>query len=105
MTLKELIKSRYSVRSFTDEMVGIEKIKEILDIANSAPSGGNIQPWKVYVVTGNSKNKLTSKALHNFDNGVQVDFNFFDFDKFEEPNGGSISFTDHEGLGVSFLNK
>ena len=41
----------------------------------------------------------------NFDNGVQVDFNFFDFDKFEEPNGGSISFTDHEGLGVSFLNK
>ena len=38
MTLKELIKSRYSVRSFTDEMVGIEKIKEILDIANSAPS-------------------------------------------------------------------
>jgi len=71
MTLKELIKSRYSVRSFTDEMVGIEKIKEILDIANSAPSGGNIQPWKVYVVTGNSKNKLTSKALHNFDNGVQ----------------------------------
>ena len=56
MTLKELIKSRYSVRSFTDEMVGIEKIKEILDIANSAPSGGNIQPWKVYVVNGNSKN-------------------------------------------------
>ena len=71
MTLKELIKSRYSVRSFTDEMVDIEKIKELLDIANSAPSGGNIQPWKVYVVTGNSKNKLTSKALHNFDNGVQ----------------------------------
>ena len=41
----------------------------------------------------------------NFDNGVQVDFNFFDFDNFEEPNGGSISFTDHEGLGVSFLDK
>ena len=62
MTLKELIKSRYSVRSFTNEMVGIEKIKEILDIENSAPSGGNIQPWKVYVLTGNSKNNQIGRA-------------------------------------------
>ena len=67
MTLKELIKSRYSVRSFTDEMVGIEKIKEILDIANSAPSGGNIQPWKVYVVSGNSKNLKFSLTCFNLD--------------------------------------
>ena len=71
MSLKELIKSRYSVRSFTDEMVSIEKVKEILDIASSAPSGGNIQPWRVYVITGNSKDKLTKKALQNFDNGAQ----------------------------------
>jgi nitroreductase len=71
MNLNELIKSRYSVRSFTDDTVYIETIREILEISSNAPSGGNIQPWKVYVVTGKTKEKLIKKALSNFDNGVQ----------------------------------
>lgn len=71
MNLNELIKSRYSVRSFTDDTVDIETIREILEISSNAPSGGNIQPWKVYVVTGSAKEKLIKKALNNFDNGVQ----------------------------------
>ena len=71
MNLNELIKSRYSVRSFTDGTVDIETIREILEISSNAPSGGNIQPWKVYVVTDKTKEKLIKKALSNFDNGVQ----------------------------------
>ena len=71
MNLNELIKSRYSVRNFTDDSVDIKTIREILEIASNAPSGGNIQPWKVYVVTGKTKEKLIKKALSNFDNGVQ----------------------------------
>ena len=82
MALKELIKSRYSVRSFTDEMVSVKKLKEVLNIANSAPSGGNIQPWKVYVVTGNTKDKLISKALYNFDNGVQEEVEYEIYPKY-----------------------
>ena len=71
MNLNELIKSRYSVRNFTDDSVDIKTIREILEIASNAPSGGNIQPWKVYVVTGRTKEKLIKKVLNNFDNGVQ----------------------------------
>ncbi|MDA0774774.1 MAG: nitroreductase [Proteobacteria bacterium] len=71
MNLKDIIKSRYSVRSFTKKNVDIEIIKEILQISTCAPSGGNIQPWKVYVVTGNAKEKLIERALSNYDNGVQ----------------------------------
>ena len=71
MNLNELIKSRYSVRSFTDDTVDIETIREILEISSNAPSGGNIQPWKVYVMTDKTKEKLIKKALSNFDNGVQ----------------------------------
>jgi len=71
MNLNELIKSRYSVRSFTDDNIDIKTIREILEIASNAPSGGNIQPWKVYVVTGRAKEKLIKKVLNNFDNGVQ----------------------------------
>ena len=71
MNLKDIIKSRYSVRSFTKKNVDIEIIKEILQISKCAPSGGNIQPWKVYVVTGNAKEKLIERALSNYDNGFQ----------------------------------
>ena len=71
MNLNELIKSRYSIRNFTDDSVDIKTIREILEIASNAPSGGNIQPWKVYVVTGSTKEKLIKKVLNNFDNGVQ----------------------------------
>ena len=71
MNLNELIKSRYSVRNFTDDSVDIKTIRDILEIASNAPSGGNIQPWKVYVVTGSTKEKLIKKVLNNFDNGVQ----------------------------------
>ena len=71
MNLKEIIRSRYSVRSFTDESIDIETIKEILEISSFAPSGGNIQPWKIYVASNNAKEKLVEKALANYDTGVQ----------------------------------
>ena len=76
MNIKQLIKSRYSVRSFLDNDVGFEKLKSILDTANSAPSGGNIQPWKVYVLGNNSKNELITQALNNYDTGVQEDIEY-----------------------------
>ena len=76
MNIKQLIESRYSVRSFLDKDVGFEKVKSILDTANSAPSGGNIQPWKVYVLGNNSKNKLVTQALNNYDTGVQEDIEY-----------------------------
>ena len=50
MNIKEGIEKRFSVRAFTNEVPSMEIIKEILKTANSAPSGGNIQPWKVYVL-------------------------------------------------------
>jgi nitroreductase len=76
MNIKQLIESRYSVRSFLDKDVCLEKIKSILDTANSAPSGGNIQPWKVYVLGNNSKNELVTQALNNYDTGVQEDIEY-----------------------------
>ena len=76
MNIKQLIESRYSVRSFLDKDVGFEKVKSILDTANSAPSGGNIQPWKVYVLGKNSKNELVTQALNNYDTGVQEDVEY-----------------------------
>ena len=76
MNIKEAIEKRFSVRAFTKEVPDTETIKAILKTAGTAPSGGNIQPWKVYVLTENAKNELSKKTLYNFDNGVQEDIEY-----------------------------
>ncbi len=52
MKVSQAIKSRMTVRQFLDRPVPLETIREILEIAKRAPSGGNLQPWKVHVLTG-----------------------------------------------------
>ena len=76
MNIKEGIEKRFSVRAFTNEVPSMELISEILKTANAAPSGGNIQPWKVYVLNEHAKNNLAKKTLHNFDNGVQEEIEY-----------------------------
>ena len=76
MNIKEAIEKRFSVRAFTKEVPDIETIKAILKTAGTAPSGGNIQPWKVYVLSENAKKELSNKTLYNFDNGVQEDIEY-----------------------------
>lgn len=51
MSIKDLIKKRYSTRKFKDIVVEKEKIEEILDIVRFAPSAVNRQPWHFVVIT------------------------------------------------------
>jgi nitroreductase len=44
--------------------VASEDIQRILEVASRAPSGSNTQPWKVYVLTGDSLTQLSEKILH-----------------------------------------
>ena len=37
-----------------------EQIKDLLEVAARAPSGGNVQPWKVYVINGDSMERFRS---------------------------------------------
>lgn len=51
MTFLELVKSRYSVRSYNpDKEVEQEKLDYILECARLAPSAVNFQPWNFYVI-------------------------------------------------------
>ncbi|HRP77986.1 MAG TPA: nitroreductase [Aquamicrobium sp.] len=59
----EAIASRRSVRAFLPTPVPDETVKDILRVASRAPSGTNMQPWKVYVVTGEKKEALTRAIL------------------------------------------
>ena len=53
------ITSRRSIRAFLPTPVAREHIEKILDVAARAPSGSNTQPWKVYVLTGQAKERLS----------------------------------------------
>ena len=50
MEYLELIKERYSVRSFSDRKVEEEKIDIILEAGRIAPTARNLQPQKIYVL-------------------------------------------------------
>ena len=57
-TLTEIINSRKSIRAFLDKPVDNKVIEEMLKKASQAPSGGNLQPWKIYVINSSSMDKF-----------------------------------------------
>ncbi|MFA4914434.1 MAG: nitroreductase, partial [Burkholderiaceae bacterium] len=67
MSADEAITSRRSIRAFLPEDVPRSMIEDILAVASRAPSGSNIQPWKVYVVQGASKEKLVQALTNVYD--------------------------------------
>ncbi len=54
-----VVNARRSVRAFRPEPLRRELVEQILADAATAPSGANIQPWRVYVVSGAVKEELT----------------------------------------------
>lgn len=64
--IDETIKSRRSVRAFLPTEVPIELIVEILNLAAHAPSGVNMQPWRVHVITGPKKQALSEEIIRAF---------------------------------------
>ena len=52
MKVSEAVAERFSARAFLAEPVSSGQIRRILERARQAPSGGNLQPWHVYVVAG-----------------------------------------------------
>jgi len=52
MKVSEAIESRISTRAFLDTPVAGATLRRILDVARRSPSGGNLQPWHVWVLGG-----------------------------------------------------
>ncbi|WP_234149522.1 nitroreductase [Sphingobium sufflavum] len=71
MTLSviEAVTGRRSVRRFLPTPVGEDVVRAILAAASRAPSGTNIQPWLVHVVTGAAQARLSAAARAAADAG------------------------------------
>ena len=51
-TVSEAVENRFSARAFTNRPVSGEQLVSILKKASRAPSGGNVQPWKICLLNG-----------------------------------------------------
>ncbi len=66
-SVTEAVTSRQSVRAFLDKPVDPAVVQRILRAAARAPSGTNMQPWQVYVLTGRSRDALCNTVCAAFD--------------------------------------
>lgn len=79
MSVINILKQRKSVRAFLDKEVEKEKIVTILESAKLAPSGVNMQPFNVCVVSGKKKTDIENKMLEAFDNNKKetMDYQYY----------------------------
>ena len=63
MNVSDAIQQRRSIRNFLPTPVDAAVIRDILDIARWAPSGSNIQAWRIIVVAGAEKDRISQMAL------------------------------------------
>jgi nitroreductase/NAD-dependent dihydropyrimidine dehydrogenase PreA subunit len=64
--LAQLIRSRRSIRAYTDEPVADEDLALVLDVARYAPSAHNAQAWHFNVIRGRDKLAPIAAAIAGF---------------------------------------
>ena len=70
MSLLEAISRRRSVRGYLDKEIPQETLDRIFEIAQLSPSNCNVQPWKVYVASGDLKDRLKQQMVDSMMNEV-----------------------------------
>lgn len=77
---------RHAVRAFLPREVSLEQIAEILAVARRAPSGTNLQPWRVHVLVGSTRQRLVDAVCAAYDAdepGHQAEYNYYPAEFFE----------------------
>lgn len=70
ISLRDAILARRSVRGYLPERVPAAILEGIFTLAQHAPSNCNIQPWKVYVASGEVKDRLRTAMVDRVTSGV-----------------------------------
>jgi len=91
--LLDIIKERYSLRSFdTEKTPSFEDIRDILEAGRLAPSFLNLQPWHFIVIKDENSKMLLAKLSGNQQHVLQApviiaccaDFSIFDYERYKE---------------------
>jgi nitroreductase len=71
INILEAIQGRHSTRAFLTKPVPKEIVYKILDCARFSPSGGNVQPWQVVVVTGDYQKQIGDRIIQAKESGIK----------------------------------
>jgi nitroreductase len=72
MDVIEAISTRHSVRDFSSKPVPKETVMKILELATLSPSGGNSQPWEVFVASGATIEKIRKIYQEHLQSGTEI---------------------------------
>ena len=64
MKVSDAVTRRQAVRAFKPDPVPGALVREILDLARHTPSGGNLQPWRIYVLAGDPLAKFKTDVAN-----------------------------------------
>src|SRR5262245_8272516 len=67
MDVFEAVESRLSCRAFLDKPVDPALVRDLVARASRAASGGNLQPWRVYALTGAPLAELKQQVARTID--------------------------------------
>ena len=70
VSLEQAILTRHARRGYLDKEVPQEILNKVFELAQWAPSNCNIQPWKVYVASGDLKSRLRDQMVQRVRQGV-----------------------------------
>jgi len=76
----EAARTRRSIRAYSRKPVAAETLREIVALARHAPSGSNIQPWRVHVLTGATLARVGGAIKHAFltdEPGHRRDYDYY----------------------------
>ncbi|MGB9755237.1 MAG: nitroreductase [Desulfurella sp.] len=76
MAVSESILKRKSTRAFLNKPVEKEVLYKLFDIARFAPSGHNVQPWEVLVLSGHTKQKLSDALVEAVKSGIERQYDY-----------------------------
>jgi nitroreductase len=76
----EAARTRRSIRAYKSDPVTVELLREIVTLGRHAPSGSNIQPWCVHVLTGATLKRVGNaikQAFLNEEPGHKRDYEYY----------------------------
>jgi nitroreductase len=82
----EAARTRRSIRAYKRDAVPVETVREIIALGRHAPSGSNIQPWRVHVMTGATLHRVGTaiqRAFLDDEPGHKRDYDYYTDPVFE----------------------
>jgi nitroreductase len=75
-SIQDIVFQRKSVRAFLDKPVSSELIKSLLIASSRSPSGGNLQPWRIFILNKAGMNQFLN-FQHNWEGVIAPAYDIY----------------------------